>query len=316
MESEQPVAEDSASAEPASEAPADWLDLSDDVVYVPSSEDLNLELEPPAPATDGAHFTELELAAGDTWDTDAWGAGFSSEESTDLEIDIPDVPTESPASPGLETIESLTTAAQQDGGVEALDTVAALDSEEPEPAAEFPQAADSEVAAVADQQETTAESEPAAEPEPDTEADEEPHLVAYSPRPPDDEDLAHYEPKGPTVREFFATLGARRPPLRESAQSFTARAAVPSHEGANDYPLAAGAFADLFPDSAVAEEDTRAAFALSGAVTSSPAVAIPIPSVPAAETRTPPPAAPSPEAAQESEEDIRRFREWLDGLAE
>lgn len=347
MQGEEPVTEETASAPSADEPLEDSAILRDDVAYPPSSEDVTQEPEPPAPATDERHFTELELSAGDTWDTDAWGAGFSSEESTDVEIGMPDVPMEAPAAPPrLETIESLTTAVQQDVGVDALDTVADLEREtEHEAVAESHTADDLEVTHVADQQEIAAESvveqsalaeepdaaqEPVIADEPDiieepfpvkesapaAEADDEPHLVAYSPQPPDDEDLAHYEPKGPTVREFFATLRARKPPSRESARSFTARAAVPTHEAATDYPLAGTAFADLFPDSAVAEEDTRAAFALSGAVTSSPAVAVPVPSVPAAETRTPPPAPPAPEGGQESEEEIRRFREWLDGLAE
>jgi tetratricopeptide (TPR) repeat protein len=170
-----------------------------------------------------------------------------------------------------------------------------------------------------------------AEPEPE-------HFVAYSPQPPDDDDLPHYTPVGPTIREFFATLGAHRPPANGSGVSFTARAAVPdidaeppSYEPADtasedvvagevdeqqpdEFPLVSDAFANLFPDSPVSEDDSRAAFALSGALSSQPD------QPPARPYATPPAPAPAveaqPAATQESEEDIRRFREWLDGLAE
>jgi hypothetical protein len=165
------------------------------------------------------------------------------------------------------------------------------------------------------------------------------HFVAYSPQPPDDEDLPHYTPVGPTIREFFATLGAYRPPENGSGASYTARAAVPDIEAetqsfensdlgteeratsgqdetqsADEFPLVSDAFANLFPDSPVSEEDSKAAFALSGALSSQP-------DHPAARpVATPPSPAPpvevQPAATQESEEDIRRFREWLDGLAE
>ena len=151
------------------------------------------------------------------------------------------------------------------------------------------------------------------------------HLVAYSPQLPDDDELPHYSPPGPTIREFFAALGARRPPENGETKSFTARSAVPQHTSvhagqADEFPLASDAFSNLFPDSPVSEEDSKAAFALSGALSAQPALparstpAAPVAAVVPAASPAPPPA--SAPATQESEEDIRRFREWLDGLAD
>ncbi len=148
---------------------------------------------------------------------------------------------------------------------------------------------------------------------------EQSEVVAYWPELPAAEDLPHYTPKSPTIREFFATLGAMRAPDRNAGESFTARAAIPEASAVlppDDLPLATEAFDSLFPDDPPAsEEDTRAAFALSGAL--SGATHNPVP----ASLRTSPPV-PSPavpdasQQAQESEEDLRRFREWLDGLAD
>lgn len=288
MEAEPRASQATESEERAGTGLVDWADLSDDPVYAPWSEEVSGEPEP-APVADVRHFTELEISAGDTWDTDTWGAGFSSDEATEADLDRPDAPFGTAAAPPpLETIESLTAASQQ--------VTVADKGEVPAPAEES--------------------AEPVAVQDPVGGPEAAKQLVAYSPQAPDDDDLAHYEPKGPTVREFFATLGARRPPSRESAQSFTARAALPSHENAADHPLAANAFADLFPDSTPTEEDTRAAFALSGAISGGPAVATPLSSAPDSEGRIPPAATTPQETGRESEEDIRRFREWLDGLAE
>ncbi len=156
------------------------------------------------------------------------------------------------------------------------------------------------------------------------------HFVAYSPQPPEDEDLPHYSPVGPTIREFFAVLGTHQPPTNAAA-SFTARAAVPEispeppkhsskvaetqPQGADEFSLPSDAFANLFPDSPVSEDDTRAAFALSGALSSQPVPPPPTSYVDPPPT-PPPQTAAQPSGTQESEEDIRRFREWLDGLAD
>lgn len=267
-----------------------------DGFFTTDSEEVE-ETEPDSSGGRRPHFTEMELD-GDTWDTDAWGAGFAEgDETVTVDFEAPDVPPAAPVS----------------------DVVSAR---EPEPVVE-----------------PVAEAEPAAEPEPEYEPEPEPvveppvvagvaelvpeveeehapegaeqELVAYSPHIPEPEDLPHFAPKQPTVREFFATLATREPPSSEPERSYTARAVVPEIPDEPEYPLAGDAFANMFADSPVSDEDSRAAFALSGAlgapVSPPPVVAQPAP---------PPTPAPLPETSQESEEDIRRFREWLDGLAE
>jgi len=133
-------------------------------------------------------------------------------------------------------------------------------------------------------------------------------------------------PREMTVREFFATLGSMRPPLQEPGEGTEPIADVASVTGESSdvetppadepYPIADDAFANLFGDVSISPEDSRAAVALSGAVAHGAPFSTPL--TPAG----PPPlrdvAAPraSDQPTQESEEDIRRFREWLDGLAE
>ncbi|HEX6574808.1 MAG TPA: tetratricopeptide repeat protein [Gemmatimonadaceae bacterium] len=201
----------------------------------------------------------------------------------------------------------------------------------PEPAAEFPpepapeeeESAEDEAAESEPKEAEPVESAPVhsaaeeefAEYEPEP---EEASFVAYSPQLPEEEDLPHYAPKHPTVREFFATLGAFRPPARD-ASTITAHAAVAETlatpaASADDYPLASDAFANLFGDEPVSEEDNRAAFALSGAIGASTPPSNLAVSAPTEPEPAPPASTDTP--AQESEEDIRRFREWLDGLAE
>ena len=90
-----------------------------------------------------------------------------------------------------------------------------------------------------------------------------------------------------------------------------------AEEQPEDLPLATDAFSSLFADAPpVSEEDTRAAFALSGALSST--AHNPNPSTLRTSPPRPAPAVPEQpsEETRESEEDIRRFREWLDGLAD
>ena len=135
------------------------------------------------------------------------------------------------------------------------------------------------------------------------------------------------EPRGITIREFFATLGARRPPasgagddsnLVTSPDVSPSEAGPPSatsSEDENSYQYADDAFANLFGNAPVNPEDSRAAAALSGAVAhTTPAVTVAAstesgPGRDAGATRV------GAQPVQESEEDIRRFREWLEGLA-
>lgn len=123
------------------------------------------------------------------------------------------------------------------------------------------------------------------------------------------------EPEGiaarqPSIKEFFATLGRRRPPRPTPAPArawneqpaATAATAVP--DTGNSSSLDA-----VFAGAKVSATDARAASTLAGAFSSS-----------ARSTNAPSPAAsPTPRAnprlqTQESEEDVAKFRAWLDGL--
>jgi hypothetical protein len=126
------------------------------------------------------------------------------------------------------------------------------------------------------------------------------------------------EPEGmsarqPSIREFFATLGRRRPPR-------TASSGGPSHGGANNLaaesqiPLGAAppsaTLDTVFAGATVSPSDARAASRLAGAFSGASGA-----------SRTPPtPPMPTPRVnprvpqAQESEEDVAKFRAWLDGL--
>jgi hypothetical protein len=253
------------------------------------------------------HFTETELD-GDTWDTDAWGAGFTAgDDSVSLEFEAPDTHTAQPEQ------ESAPEAAPEpepetvpESAVAEPIVAAAASASQPVPEPEHHPVPETE-------QQSIPEPEPESKYEREPEPELEQELVAYSPQLPEPEDLPHFAPKQPTIREFFATLATRTPPSSEPERSYTARAAVPEIPEAEEYPLAGDAFSNMFADSPVSEEDSRAAFALSGAL-GAPATPPPV----IAQTTVPPaPAqAPTPDTTQESEEDIRRFREWLDGLAE
>ena len=129
-----------------------------------------------------------------------------------------------------------------------------------------------------------------------------------------------------TVREFFATLGSIRPPFaNETEDAYAGADAEPAYPAPwpeeavatqDAYPAAADAFANLFADSPINAEDSRAAAALSSAVAHGAPFSTP--STPSG-SRRPSPSPPremTAQPGQESEEDIRRFREWLDGLAE
>jgi tetratricopeptide (TPR) repeat protein len=130
--------------------------------------------------------------------------------------------------------------------------------------------------------------------------------------------------RGMTIREFFATLGKARPPSDEMDQLDEETAADLADDEAEsiaeeapaegeNYPYADDAFANLFQGTEVNPEDSRAAAALSGAMAHpAPAATIMTPSEsrPAGGTSSQ-----GEQSIQESEEDIRRFREWLEGLA-
>ena len=350
---------------PAAEEPFSYAELSDEPMFPPGDEDLNL-VPDALPPTGGKHFTESEIGVGDSWDTDQWGAGFSADDDVDepAMIDFSDEPvtaspaatseteratpepesTEAPSAPAQETTAEMDLGEMQTSIDEAgmattsphdaaIAPAAIDDSFEPVHFAESGDAAveirgDEAAAAMVEEppvEEPPVEEPPVEEPalveETTATEEEESAVVAYSPEPPEEKDLAHFHPKSPSIREFFATLGARRPPSRDAGPSITAHAAVglaqtETQAPADDLPLATDAFGGLFPDSPATEEDTRAAFALSGAM--SQKGHNPIPSSVRTSPPQPAPAvtASTPEHSRESEEDIRRFREWLESLAD
>jgi tetratricopeptide (TPR) repeat protein len=336
----------------------DEMDIDKGPAFPPGDEDLNLETITGAAPGPTPHFTEVELGnAGDSWDADSWGAGFDSDEDVNLDFDSPDIPSapvETPAAgEPADEAQPAVEESQESPPIQATAPVDVPVINEPitemippigdvpvEPAAEYPpepapeeeipeeeipeeEIPEEEIPEESAQEEEVPEAK-VLEPEFHAEYEPEPEeasFVAYSPQLPEEEDLPHYTPQHPTVREFFAALGAFRPSsggnvfTAHAAATETAPAAPDSESSVEDYPLANDAFANLFGDAPVDEDDNRAAYALSGAIGASTppsnvAVSAPTEPQPAPE----PPATDAP--AQESEEDIRRFREWLDGLAE
>ncbi|HUR00419.1 MAG TPA: tetratricopeptide repeat protein [Gemmatimonadaceae bacterium] len=323
-----------------------------------------------APSTESpdkpVHFTDTELG-GDQWDSSSWGAGFAADESETASLED-----DSLAPLHVEEFEQLVTVGDSPAATPPVGVF--NDTREEETHTEIYRPADEPIPTPSEPEiPVEREATPPVEPEeferevpeaeevdeawrPDDTTAEDPEaalyadsadaesesFVAYSPQPPEDDDLPHYTPVGPTIRELFATLGASRP-AENGSTSFTARAAVPemgsgplayeSEQPAvadgepsspyaepaqepDEFPLVTDAFANLFPDSPVSEEDSKAAFALSGALSSQPdePTARPYPTPPSPAPAVDEPAPPA--ATHESEEDLRRFREWLDGLAE
>jgi tetratricopeptide (TPR) repeat protein len=124
----------------------------------------------------------------------------------------------------------------------------------------------------------------------------------------------------PSVREFFATLGRRRPPRSAGNSGGSARtsrpapsdAGMPADTGMPRDSAAPSASLDaVFAGATVNQADSRAAARLAGAFSGT-----------AGTSRTPAPTPPMPTPrvnprvpqAQESEEDVAKFRAWLDGL--
>jgi hypothetical protein len=123
------------------------------------------------------------------------------------------------------------------------------------------------------------------------------------------------EPEGiaarqPSIREFFATLGRRRPPRPTPAPARAWNEQQPVAAAASVSDAGSSASLDaVFAGAKVSATDARAASTLAGAFSTS-----------ARSTSAPSPAAsPTPRAnprlqTQESEEDVAKFRAWLDGL--
>jgi tetratricopeptide (TPR) repeat protein len=124
------------------------------------------------------------------------------------------------------------------------------------------------------------------------------------------------EPEGiaarqPSIREFFATLGRRRPPRPAGAPGArTGRSMPPDTDAAVTAPVPGASLDAVFAGASVSPSDARAASRLAGAFSGATGA-----------SRTPPtPPMPTPRVnpripqAQESEEDVAKFRAWLDGL--
>ncbi|MEO8909951.1 MAG: hypothetical protein ABI408_06950, partial [Gemmatimonadaceae bacterium] len=116
----------------------------------------------------------------------------------------------------------------------------------------------------------------------------------------------------PSIREFFATLGRRRPPHASSGGG--ASRAGNNQPSETRVPLGAAppsaSLDAVFAGATVSPSDARAASRLAGAFSGASGA-----------SRTPPtPPMPTPRVnprvpqAQESEEDVAKFRAWLDGL--
>jgi tetratricopeptide (TPR) repeat protein len=113
------------------------------------------------------------------------------------------------------------------------------------------------------------------------------------------------QPSQPSIREFFATLGRKRPqppPGRARSES--------TSRGTGGDAAPSASLDAVFAGATVNASDARAASTLAGAFSASARGTSPPP---------PPTSSPTPRASprlqtQESEEDVAKFRAWLDGL--
>jgi hypothetical protein len=127
------------------------------------------------------------------------------------------------------------------------------------------------------------------------------------------------EPEGiaarqPSIREFFATLGRRHPPRSTGSHRGSARPgnSVPADTGASLGSSAPSASLDaVFAGATVSASDSRAASRLAGAFSGTAGTARATPPTPPTPT---PRVNPRMPYTQESEEDVAKFRAWLDGL--
>ncbi|MDP9201323.1 MAG: tetratricopeptide repeat protein [Gemmatimonadota bacterium] len=121
-----------------------------------------------------------------------------------------------------------------------------------------------------------------------------------------------YAARQPSVREFFATLGRRRPPRPTGTQPMRSGNNLPADSGGLGSVVPPAASLDaVFAGATVSAADARAAARLAGAFSGATGGG----------SRTPPtPAVPTPrvnprlQQTHESEEDVAKFRAWLDGL--
>ena len=117
----------------------------------------------------------------------------------------------------------------------------------------------------------------------------------------------------PSIREFFATLGRRRPPRATGTSGIRSPNRAPEPGPSLGNPAPGASLDSVFAGATVSPSDARAASRLAGAFSGTTGAT--------GATRTPPtPPMPTPRVnprvpqAQESEEDVAKFRAWLDGL--
>ncbi|HMJ20177.1 MAG TPA: tetratricopeptide repeat protein [Gemmatimonadaceae bacterium] len=117
----------------------------------------------------------------------------------------------------------------------------------------------------------------------------------------------------PSIREFFATLGRRRPPRATGTSGIRSPNRAPEPAPSLGSPVPGATLDSVFAGATVSPSDARAASRLAGAFSATTGAA--------GGTRTPPtPPMPTPrlnprvQQPQESEEDVAKFRAWLDGL--
>jgi tetratricopeptide (TPR) repeat protein len=121
-----------------------------------------------------------------------------------------------------------------------------------------------------------------------------------------------YSARQPSVREFFATLGRRRPPRTAASPPLRAANNQPADTGAglgNAVPSAS--LDSVFAGATVSPSDARAASRLAGAFSGATGGGSRTPATPPVPTPRVNPRLPH---TQESEEDVAKFRAWLDGL--
>ena len=128
------------------------------------------------------------------------------------------------------------------------------------------------------------------------------------------------EPEGiaerqPSIRDFFATLGRRRPPRPSSGGGYHSGNNQPAETRAQLGPAASAASAasldTVFAGATVNPSDARAASRLAGAFSGATGSSRTTPSTPPMPTPRVNPRVPQ---TQESDEDVAKFRAWLDGL--
>jgi tetratricopeptide (TPR) repeat protein len=100
----------------------------------------------------------------------------------------------------------------------------------------------------------------------------------------------------PSIREFFATLGRRRPPRATGTSGIRSPNRAPEPAPTLGVPVPGASLDSVFAGATVSPSDARAASRLAGAFMPTPRVN------------------PRVQQPQESEEDVAKFRAWLDGL--